>query len=71
MRYGSAKAELSPATETSRSGGLVDDCDRAGSLVIDERAAEGGSMKDDVCVGTTGSGSSGMSESAAEVSMVI
>lgn len=70
MRYGSAKAGLSPVVETSRSGGFGDDCGRDGSLVIADRNAEGGSMTDDGCVGTTGSGRSGMSKSAAEVSIL-
>lgn len=71
MRYGSAKAGLSVAADRSRSGGFGDGCSRDGSLVRDGGMAGGGSMIEDAWVGTTGSGSSGMSESAAEVSMVI
>ncbi len=70
MRYGSAKAELSPVVELSKSEGFGDDCGLDGSLVALEETAAGGSMMDDDCVGTTGSGRSGMSKSAAEVSML-
>lgn len=71
IRYGSAKTELGIAAGTSRSVGFGGDCGRDGSLVKDEGSVAGGSMMDDGCVGTTGSGRSGMSESAVEVSMVI
>ena len=71
MRYGSAKAGLDGATGTSRSAGFGDDSGRDGSLVTDEGTVAGGSMMEDGWVGTTGSGRGGMSESAAEVSIVI
>lgn len=70
MRYGSEKAWVRPVAEKSESEGFGDDCGLDGSLVTLQETAAGGSMTDDDWVGTTGSGRSGMSKSAAEVSML-
>jgi len=70
MRYGSANAGVRPEIETSKSGSFGDDVDRDSSLVMADGTADGGSITDDECVGKTGSGRSGMSKSAADVSML-